>query len=95
MATTINNSWSLLSFASGKRMQIGNFVSPTDGSTFRSCIFTDNQGNREFVGFSSKLGELTPSQISAMKNELQIVQLESGSLKLCKVGENNWKDVIL
>ena len=92
----IVNSYSLMSYASGKRMQVGNFVNSNDGSTFSSCIFTDKAtGNRTFVSFSSNLGELTPAEISARKHELQIVELDSGSFKLCKQGQEAWEDVAL
>lgn len=94
----IRNSWSLIAFArSHGKMQVGNFVNGETGETFKSCIFTnpENTAERVFVAFSSKLGELTPSEISSMKDDLQVVELESGNFSLCKVGANNWEDVDL
>lgn len=92
----IKNSWSLLAFAKMKgKMQVGNFVNSETGEEFKSCVFTNTEGNRCFVAFSSKLGELTPAEISSRKNELQVVELESGNFSLCKQGENNWQDVEL
>lgn len=92
----IKNSWSLLAFAKMKgKMQVGNFKNSETNEEFKSCIFTDTAGNRCFVAFSSNLGELTPAQISAQKDKLQVVQLESGNFSLCKQGENNWQDVEL
>lgn len=92
----IKNSWSLLSFARMKgKMQVGSFVNKETGESFKSTIFTDNEGNRCFVAFSSKLGELTPAEIVAQKDKLQIVELESGNYSLCRVGENAWEDVAL
>lgn len=92
----IINSYSLMSFANGKRMQVGNFTNSNDGSTFKSCIFTNKTtGDRQFVSFSSNLGELTPAEISARKHELQVVELDSGSFKLCKQGQEAWEDVAL
>jgi hypothetical protein len=92
----ITNSWSLLSFAFNKKMQVGNFVNKDTGETFKSCIFTDKTtGDRCFVAFSSNLGELSPAQISEMKHELQVVELTSGNYSLCKQGHNNWEDVEL
>lgn len=101
MATTahnvgIKNSWSLLAFARMKgKMQVGEFVNKETGDTFKSCIFTDDDNNRSFVAFSSKLGELTPRQIAEQKDNLQVVQLESGNYSLCRQGENSWVDVAL
>ena len=92
----IKQGWSLLAFASGKKMQVGSFVNSETGENFKSCIFTEQStGNRCFVAFSSNLGELTPAQISAMKNELQVVELNSGNFSLCKQGQGNWEDVEL
>lgn len=92
----IKKSWSLLAFAREHgKMQVGSFANRETGEAFKSCIFTAEDGSRCFVAFSSKMGELSPSQISAQKHDLQVVMLESGSYKLCHQGENNWQDVDL
>lgn len=92
----IKNSWSLLAFARMKgKMQVGSFANKETGETFKSCIFTDTEGNRSFVAFSSKMGELTPAQIAEQKDKLQVVELESGNYSLCRQGENAWEDVTL
>lgn len=103
MATTaqnvgIKNSWSLMAFAkSHGRMQVGEFVNKETNETFKSCIFTDpaDQNNKTFVAFSSKMGELTPQEIAAKKDSLQVVELESGHFSLCNQGANSWQDVEL
>ena len=89
-------SWSLITFAkSNGRMKVGSFVNKDTDETFKSCMFVDAEGNvQKVVNFSSKLGELTPQQIVSMKNDLQVVQLESGTYKLCKAG-STWEDVDL
>ena len=92
----IRNSWSLMSFARMKgKPQRGEFINKTTGEKFASVIFTDNEGNRTFVAFSSKLGELTVPQIVAQKDKLQVVELESGNYSLCRQGENTWEDINL
>lgn len=89
------NSWNLLEFAKAHgKMQVGEFANKDTGEVFKSCIFTQPDGTRTFVAFSMKLGELTPKQIVDMKNELQVVQLESGNYSLCKI-DSGWKDVDL
>ena len=93
--STIVSSAPLLTFAAGRRMQVGAFVNQETGESFKSCIFTDASGNRCFVAFSSKLGELTPSQIAAQKHELQVVTMDSDTHILCKVGNGAWEDVEL
>lgn len=94
--STIKNSWSLIAFAKefGPKMQVGEFVNKETGEDFKSCIFSNGE-TRTFVAFSSKIGVLSPREIAAKKNELQVVQLESGHYSLCKQGENTWEDVDL
>lgn len=97
-ATTvgIKNSWSLISFAKAHgRMKIAPFVNKETGESFKSCAFLSSGGEVTLVAFSSKLGELTPAQIITQKDDLQVVELESGSYKLCKVGHDTWEDVDL
>lgn len=94
--SNIKSSFTLVAFNKQfSRLQIGEFTNPTTGDTFKSLIFTDAQGEKTFVGFSQNLGELSPAQLKAQKDSLQVVQLESGSYKLCKQGENTWEDVEL
>ena len=99
MATSnvgIKNSWSLISFAKTHgRMKVVPFVNRETGECFKSCAFVSNTDEVTLVAFSSKLGELTPKQIAAQKDELQVVQLESGTYKLCKAGHDTWEDVDL
>ena len=92
----IKNSWSLISFAKAHgRMKVAPFVNKETGECFKSCAFLSSDGEVTLVAFSSKLGELTPAQIAAQKDDLQVVQLESGSFKLCKAGHDTWEDVDL
>lgn len=92
----IKNSWSLLSFARAHgRMKVAPFVNKETGEAFKSCAFVDSEGATTLVAFSSNLGELTPEEIAAQKNELQVVELESGNFKLCKQGNSSWEDVDL
>ena len=99
MATSnigIKNSWPLISFAKAHgRMKVAPFVNKETGECFKSCAFLSSGGEVTLVAFSSKLGELTPAQIAAQKDELQVVQLESGSFKLCKASHDTWEDVDL
>lgn len=101
-SSKIVNSWSLMAFAraKGPKMQVGEFTNKESGDKFKSCIFTDKEGERTFAAFSSKLGELTPRQIVEQKNELQVVELETEGYEnhhfaLCKQGQNSWEDVDL
>jgi hypothetical protein len=94
MAQNSLPSWSLVAFArTYGKMQVGSFINE-EGTPFKSCIFTDANGNKTFVGFSKKLGELSPKDISTRKDELQIVKTDSGKYRLCKSG-STWEDVDL
>ena len=99
MATSnvgIKNSWSLISCAKTHgKMKVAPFVNRETGECFKSCAFVSNTDEVTLVAFSSKLGELTPAEIAAQKDELQVVQLESGTYKLCKAGHDTWEDVDL
>ena len=92
----IKDSWSLVSFArSHGKMKVAPFTNSETGEPFKSCAFVNSENEITLVNFSSKLGELTPAQIAAQKDDLQVVMLESGTYKLCKRGENNWEEVDL
>ena len=92
----IKNSWSLLSFARAHgKMKVAPFVNKETGEAFKSCAFVDSNSAVTLVAFSSNLGELTPQQIAAQKDSLQVVELESGTFKLCKQGASSWDDVDL
>lgn len=92
----IKDSYSLMAFARMKgKMQVGEFKNKETNEQFKSCIFTDKDGSCTFVAFSSKLGVLTPAEIAAQKDQLQVVLLESGNYSLCRQGQNNWEDVDL
>lgn len=93
----IKNSWSLVEFARANgTLKVANFVNKEDGEEFKSCAFVGNNGKVNcLVGFSSNLGELTPAQIKARKDELQVVELNSGNYKLCASGADQWETVDL
>lgn len=94
MEKGIKASWSLIAFArTHGKMSIAPLVNHDTGEAFKSCAFT-NGDNVVFVNFSSNLGELTGAEIVRMKDDLQVVQLESGTYKLCKSG-STWEEVDL
>lgn len=93
----IKSSMSLMSFARQfAEMKVTlPLINSKTGETFRSCAFIGHDGKVTMVGFSSNLGELTPKQIASMKDELQVVELKTGSYKLCKAGADSWETVDL
>ena len=81
----LEQSWPLMEFARMKgKMQVGTFTNNSTGEKYKSAVFTDREGNQCMVSFSKKLGELTPAEIVARKNELIVVQRESGMYELCR-----------
>lgn len=96
MEKGIKASWSLVAFArTHGKMKVGAFVNKDTGEAFKSCMFVGADNNvTAVVNFSSNLGELTPAEIANMKDELQVVQLESGTYKLCRAS-SLWEDVDL
>lgn len=93
----IKNSWSLISFAKAHGiMSIGDCTNHESNKPFKACTFTSPiDGTRTFVGFSSRLGELTPQEVAERKDNLQVVELMSGNFKLCEKGESTWETVDL
>ena len=85
----------LLQFAAGRRMSLGTFVNKETGEEFKSCVFTDKEGNHEFCHFGKKLGVLTAGEISRRKNELIVVRnLETNRCYLAVSG-SNWEEIEL
>ena len=97
----IENSWSLLAFARMKGMPHPNTSKNSiTGETFNNLVFIDKDNNRTFVAFSAKLGKLSPEEIKARKNELQVIKLnptadgKEGGYLLCKAGNLNIGEAI-
>ena len=98
----ILNSWSLLSYARMKgKMKVGTFINKETGEAFKAPYFVGADGSVTMISFSQNLGELTPAEIKARQNELQVVEAcdENGTPyktpKLCKAGTLNGEDVDL
>ena len=100
----ISDSWSLRDFRNKMgKMQIGKFAKADEATgevkEFVSCVFTDpnnpnQQTNKTFVAFSSKLGNMSAKEIVNNVDNLQVVKLQkSGSYVLCHKGANTWEDV--
>ena len=93
----IVNSWSFLAFCrevGAKRLKYPEFTDKNTGEVFHSVAAVDGMSIKALIGFSSRLGELSPKEIADRKDGLQVVQLESGSYKLCKKGElPEWEDI--
>lgn len=79
----IIKSWTLIDFSKlhGK-MQVGDFRNSVTDETFKSCIFTDKEGNTIYVSFHPKMGTLTPQQIKDKKDVLKVGLLSTNKLVL-------------
>lgn len=98
----IKDSWSLLAFARLHGAPHPNTSTNKEtGEVFNNLAFVDKNNNITFVSFSSKLGELSPAEIKARKDELQVVKLnddpmtgKEGGYLLCKAGNLNMGEAI-
>jgi hypothetical protein len=93
--------WPLIDFAKlhGKMKVTGELTNSITGDKFKSCAFVNANGDILLVGFSSKLGELTPSEISARKDELMVIKLADKNYKLVsskgvKFTSKLWQDIV-
>lgn len=90
-----SNTWSLIAFIKeyGPRMQVGEFTNHETDEIFKSCVFTQEDGTKTFVAFSSKLGVLTEREIADMKEDLAVIKSKAGHYSLIKGRRKAWKDV--
>lgn len=79
----IKDSWALLAFAKTHgKMEVADFDNKDTGDTFKACKFT-NGSKVVLVSFGRRLQEdngnkpLTPQQIAAQKNDLEICEWET------------------
>ena len=77
----------------GPRMQVGEFTNHDTGEKFKSCVFTQENGTKTFVAFSSKLGVLTEREIADKKEDLAVIKSKTGHYSLIKGRRKAWKDV--
>lgn len=81
----VTKGWPLLSFArTHGRMQVGFFVDKKTGNFVRKCLFTNKDGVQTYVSFGLYLENITVEEIVAFKNDLFVVQMESGRYLLHK-----------
>lgn len=96
----IINAWNLVDFKNihGK-CRVGKFTTKS-GERFSAVTFGESP-NWVMVAFSSSLGELSPAEIVAQKDDLQVVlrdsQVEEGKTlyTLCRKGNVELEDVDL
>ena len=82
----IKQSWPLIDFARiHGRMSVCS-ISRKDGSEFKSCRFSNNDGFF-FVAFSKELGVISASEIAEKKKNLLVVLKKSGDYILCSSDE--------
>lgn len=83
METTIVNSWSFMSFCSAfGKPKLAHFVNSGTNENFASVMFIQNEGmsneKKTLANFSEKLGQLTAKEVSARKNDLQVIENSDG-----------------
>lgn len=76
-------------------MQVGTFTNGTTGEKYKACIFTQGDGTMTYVRFYSRLGELTPTEISKRKEELKVGVTVSNELYLHNENVEVWETINL
>lgn len=106
MANTSSNikvSWPLIDFATlhDKKMAVVKCTNKDTGEVFHACAFGANSESRVFASFSRNLGKLSPAEIVAQKDDLQVVEWDNPDtgkhgFSLCKKGgSDKFQDVNL
>ena len=89
----IKTSWPLMTFAKmNGKMSLVPVTEKDTNITYKTCVFTNSNDDRLFVGFSSELGELTPKEIAEKKTDLKVVECKSGQFYLC--AQNLYEDLL-
>lgn len=102
----IKDNWSLVEFAKAHgTMSVSDTLTNSEtGENFKTCAFRNPETKKiTLVSFSSKLNynldqssKKLAQQIAEDKDDLQVVELESGRFKLCRQGDvSSWEEVDL
>lgn len=96
-ANNIKNSWSFVAFAREHGgVKYANVPNKQTGEMF-DCLAAGSGDDMIFISFSRNLGHLSPAEVVAQKNDLQVVLCETAQGKdmyaLCKKGTNSWQEL--
>ena len=101
MAVINSYSWSSFKALKGTPKYATGLINGNSGDEFTALAFehptertSDGKPSVCFVSFAQKLGVLTPQQLKARINELQIVENEEHRFTLCEMGENSGWEVL-
>lgn len=98
MSTTgIKNSYSLLAWTRGYTAKLVPAHKAVDknGKEFdapQSIALINEDGSvNTFAAFSSSLEAMSAAELVARAKDLNVVELESGTFKVCRPGEGSWQ----
>lgn len=98
MSTTgIKNSYSLLAWCKGRQAKLvpAHKAIDASGKEFdapQSIALINEDGSvHAFAAFSSNLEALSAAELVAQAKNLNVVELESGTYKVCRPGEGSWQ----
>lgn len=98
MATTgIKNSYSLLAWCKGYQAKLvpAHVAINKDGKEFEApqsiALIDDDDKVHAFAAFSSNLEAMSAAELMAAAKDLNVVELESGTFKVCRPGEGSWQ----
>lgn len=93
----IKNSMSFLAWVNGQTAKLvpAHKAVGKDGIEFdapQSVALVDNSGDViAFAAFSSNLEAMSAKELVAEAKNLNVVELESGTYKICRPGEGSWE----
>lgn len=93
----IKNSYSLLAWCKGYQAKLvpAHTAINADGKEFdapQSIALIDDDGAvHAFAAFSSNLEAMSAAEVMAQAKNLNVVELESGTYKVCRPGEGSWQ----
>lgn len=92
----IINSWTLQGFCHvNGNPKFASLKNKETGNTFFALMFNDGQ---KMVSFSQKMVDANQNSIKYIqenKNNLNVIQLESGNYKLCNRPDSSWQELDL
>lgn len=93
----IKNSYSLLAWCRGYQAKLvpAHKAVNADGEEFdapQSIALIDEAGGvHAFAAFSSNLEAMSAAELAVQAKNLNVVELESGTFKVCRPGEGSWQ----
>lgn len=92
----IINSWSLVSFCQvNGNPKFATLKNKQSGNQFQALMFNEGEKMVTFSNNMCQNGEDSFTYVMDNVQKLNVIQLESGSYKLCQRGNSAWKEMAI